>query len=260
MFLEIIIEKNTRACLKMAYKKKSTPKDLIARPVMSETSTNLSRKSSTSSTSSSSSFTSDEEEEGVSSKYVSDFSHDEHRESESNESIVNNSANQVGHSPAPIDASRSTSEGPSTSPTDSVNMSVENRDDGDKSTVEEVEHVNVHQIAEAIKKLDKRMKVTQIRPPWRDPNSQTLPSDQTASFMDMYDEFMRPSKFRPFSANQRLEWQPHIAVNRPYHTTLNRYREQERIQMQNYVSVFVIHVLLLDGGWNNHKAKFLKNN
>ncbi|TPP61595.1 hypothetical protein FGIG_07424 [Fasciola gigantica] len=104
----------------------------------------------------------------------------------------------------------------------------------DNSDPSEMRQLQAQQLTKAMNRINKKLQTMRFRPPWRDPNSNPLPSDRTASFYDLYEEFTRKSKDRPISDNGQWVAQAEIAVCRPYHATLNRYRQQERIQMENY--------------------------
>ncbi|KAF5398015.1 DNA topoisomerase III [Paragonimus heterotremus] len=99
---------------------------------------------------------------------------------------------------------------------------------------EDLEQAKAVRLEKVMHNLNIHLRNMRIRPPWRDPNSRPLPSDRAASFYDLYEEFTRAHKDLPFSTNQRCSSQREVAVCRPYHATLNRYREQERIQLENY--------------------------
>ncbi|KAF8565578.1 DNA topoisomerase III [Paragonimus westermani] len=99
---------------------------------------------------------------------------------------------------------------------------------------EDSEQAKAVRLEKAMHNLNLHLRNIRIRPPWRDPNSRPLPSDRAASFYDLYEEFTRTHKDVPFSTNQRCSSQHEFAVCRPYHATLNRYRQQERIQLENY--------------------------
>ncbi|KAF7231838.1 DNA topoisomerase III [Paragonimus skrjabini miyazakii] len=99
---------------------------------------------------------------------------------------------------------------------------------------EDLERAKAVRLEKAMYNLNIHLRNMRIRPPWRDPNSRPLPSDRAASFYDLYEEFTRAHRDLPFSTNQRCSSQHEVAVCRPYHATLNRYREQERIQLENY--------------------------
>ncbi|KAF6778552.1 hypothetical protein AHF37_02066 [Paragonimus kellicotti] len=101
---------------------------------------------------------------------------------------------------------------------------------------EDFERAKAVRLEKAMYDLNVHLRNIRIRPPWRDPNSRPLPSDRAASFYDLYEEFTRAHRDLPSSTNQRCSSQHEVAVCRPYHATLNRYREQERIQLENYVS------------------------
>uniref|UniRef100_A0A0R3TNQ3 Coiled-coil domain-containing protein n=1 Tax=Rodentolepis nana TaxID=102285 RepID=A0A0R3TNQ3_RODNA len=92
--------------------------------------------------------------------------------------------------------------------------------------------IGIADLAEALRLLSRDARFRSIRPPWRDPNSRPLPSDETASVEAMlreYNQLLIKAASEPkCPANSK------IAVRRPYHTTLNRWRQQERIQMENF--------------------------
>ncbi|BHF64423.1 DNA topoisomerase 3-beta-1 [Sparganum proliferum] len=95
----------------------------------------------------------------------------------------------------------------------------------------ESEQMSVRQIALALKDLSKSGKFRRLRPPWRDPNSRPLPSDEDHLMEDMLKEYNEQ-----VSSNRKPDWPAaHIAVHRPYHSTLNRWRQQERIQFENFM-------------------------
>nr|CAH8847363.1 unnamed protein product [Trichobilharzia regenti] len=99
------------------------------------------------------------------------------------------------------------------------------------------ECVHVAQITNALKSFDAKMRCLHIRPPWRDPNSKPLPSDRTTAVYKMYEDYLKCQNQRPFSKLERSTSQcinDKIAVHRLYHSTLNRYRQNEKIQMENY--------------------------
>ncbi|VDL92697.1 unnamed protein product [Schistocephalus solidus] len=95
----------------------------------------------------------------------------------------------------------------------------------------ESEQMSVRQIALALKDLSKIGKFRRLRPPWRDPNSRPLPSDEDHLMEDMLRDYNEQ-----VSSNRKPDWPAaHIAVHRPYHSTLNRWRQQERIQFENFM-------------------------
>ncbi|CAH8562340.1 unnamed protein product [Heterobilharzia americana] len=99
------------------------------------------------------------------------------------------------------------------------------------------ECIKVAQIANALKSFDKKIHRLHIRPPWRDPNSKPLPSDRTTAFYTMYEDYLKYQNQRPFSSIEHSTSScinTEIAVRRLYHSTLNRYRQNEKIQMENY--------------------------
>lgn len=101
----------------------------------------------------------------------------------------------------------------------------------------DVRQLQAHHLTKAMNQINKKLHSMRFRPPWRDPNSNPLPSDRTASFYDLYEEFTRKTKEGYMSDNAQWVSQSEIAVCRPYHSALNRYRQQERIQMENFVSI-----------------------
>ncbi|CAL8084215.1 unnamed protein product [Calicophoron daubneyi] len=103
------------------------------------------------------------------------------------------------------------------------------------SQAEDLEELSPSHISRALSQLSRRLNATHIRPPWCDPNSKPLPSDRTTSFYDLYDEFTRANQSRTLSASSCSFSNHDIAVYRPYHATLNRFRQQEKIQMENYM-------------------------
>lgn len=101
------------------------------------------------------------------------------------------------------------------------------------------ECINVAQIADALKSFDKKIHRLHIRPPWKDPNSKPLPSDRTTAFYNMYEDYLKYRNQRPLSSlgySTTKCLNDEIAVRRLYHSTLNRLRQNEKIQLENYVS------------------------
>ncbi|CAI2729246.1 unnamed protein product [Schistosoma spindalis] len=99
------------------------------------------------------------------------------------------------------------------------------------------ECINVAQIADALKSFDKKIHRLHIRPPWKDPNSKPLPSDRTIAFYNMYEDYLKYRNQRPFSSlgySTTKCLNDEIAVHRLYHSTLNRLRQNEKIQLENY--------------------------
>ncbi|CAH8501283.1 unnamed protein product [Schistosoma turkestanicum] len=98
------------------------------------------------------------------------------------------------------------------------------------------ERINVDEIADALKTLNKKVHRLHIRPPWKDPNSKPLPSDQTIAFYNMYEDYLKYQSQRPSSSLSCSAKFLHdeIAVRRLYHSTLNRLRQNEKIQIENY--------------------------
>ncbi|CAH8629159.1 unnamed protein product [Dicrocoelium dendriticum] len=88
---------------------------------------------------------------------------------------------------------------------------------------------------EVVCELSRQFKLMKVRPPWRDPNSKPLPSDRTASLYDLYEQFSNNTcSAMAMTDLSRLLNRGELAVCRPYHATLNRHRQLERIQMENY--------------------------
>ncbi|CAH8536515.1 unnamed protein product [Heterobilharzia americana] len=84
------------------------------------------------------------------------------------------------------------------------------------------ECIKVAQIANALKSFDKKIHRLHIRPPWRDP---------------IQSHYLKYQNQRPFSSIEHSTSScinTEIAVRRLYHSTLNRYRQNEKIQMENY--------------------------
>ncbi|CAH8553570.1 unnamed protein product [Schistosoma haematobium] len=99
------------------------------------------------------------------------------------------------------------------------------------------ECINVAQIADALKSFDKKIHRLHIRPPWKDPNSRPLPSDRTTAFYNMYEDYLKYRNQRPLSSlgySTTKCLNDEIAVRRLYHSTLNRLRQNEKIQLENY--------------------------
>lgn len=98
--------------------------------------------------------------------------------------------------------------------------------------------LGVTELAEALRQLSRDARFRSIRPLWRDPNSRLLPSDETASVEAMLREYNH--LLLTAAANPNVSFSPtsQLAVRRPYHSTLNRWRQQERIQMENFVRAF----------------------
>nr|CDS31681.1 prokaryotic DNA topoisomerase,DNA topoisomerase iii [Hymenolepis microstoma] len=92
--------------------------------------------------------------------------------------------------------------------------------------------IGIADLAEALRLLSRDARFRSIRPPWRDPNSRPLPSDETASVEAMLREYNQ--LLTKAASEQKCPSLSKIAVRRPYHTTLNRWRQQERIQMENF--------------------------
>ncbi|VDN09052.1 unnamed protein product [Dibothriocephalus latus] len=96
----------------------------------------------------------------------------------------------------------------------------------------ESEQMSVRQLALALKDLSKSGKLRHLRPPWRDPNSRPLPSDEDHLMENMLRDYNEQ-----MSSYRKADWPAaNVAVHRPYHSTLNRWRQQERIQFENFVS------------------------
>ncbi|TNN21260.1 Cilia- and flagella-associated protein isoform 1 [Schistosoma japonicum] len=99
------------------------------------------------------------------------------------------------------------------------------------------EYINAAEIANALKTFDKKIRRLRIRPPWRDPNSKPLPSDRTIAFYNMYEDYLKFQNQRSVSSlnHSRAKFTDNeIAVHRLYHSTLNRLRQNEKIQIENY--------------------------
>uniref|UniRef100_A0A5K4F131 SWR1-complex protein 4 n=1 Tax=Schistosoma mansoni TaxID=6183 RepID=A0A5K4F131_SCHMA len=99
------------------------------------------------------------------------------------------------------------------------------------------ECINVAQIADALKSFDKKIHRLHIRPPWKDPNSRPLPSDRTIAFYNMYEDYLKYRDQRPLSSlgySTTKCLNDEVAVRRLYHSTLNRLRQNEKIQLENY--------------------------
>ncbi|VDD76325.1 unnamed protein product [Mesocestoides corti] len=95
------------------------------------------------------------------------------------------------------------------------------------------DQVNVEDLRAALQQLSRDARFRSIRPPWRDPNSQALPSDDTACVEEMLREYNLLTSASKKYGKAGLAT-PQLVVRRPYHTTLNRWRQQERIQMENF--------------------------
>ncbi|KAM7537984.1 hypothetical protein Aperf_G00000062519 [Anoplocephala perfoliata] len=91
----------------------------------------------------------------------------------------------------------------------------------------------VAELAEALRQLSRDARFRSIRPLWQDPNSRPLPSDEAASVEAMLKEYNQ-ILIKAASEQRTGAASPKIAVRRPYHSTLNRWRQQERIQMENF--------------------------
>ncbi|KAK4471302.1 hypothetical protein MN116_004742 [Schistosoma mekongi] len=99
------------------------------------------------------------------------------------------------------------------------------------------EYINAAQIANALKTFDRKIHRLQIRPPWKDPNSKPLPSDRTVAFYNMYEDYLKFQNQRSMSSLNQSKAKfsnNEIAVHRLYHSTLNRLRQNEKIQLENY--------------------------
>ncbi|CDS42881.1 DNA topoisomerase iii [Echinococcus multilocularis] len=95
--------------------------------------------------------------------------------------------------------------------------------------------LGVTELAEALHQLSRDARFRSIRPLWRDPNSRLLPSDETASVEAMLREYNHLLLAAATNANTSSSSTSQLAVRRPYHSTLNRWRQQERIQMENFI-------------------------
>ncbi|VDK43265.1 unnamed protein product [Taenia asiatica] len=95
--------------------------------------------------------------------------------------------------------------------------------------------LNVTELAEALRQLSRDARFRSIRPLWRDPNSRLLPSDETASVEAMLREYNHLLLTAAANANISSSPTSQLAVRRPYHSTLNRWRQQERIQIENFI-------------------------
>ncbi|KAL5110166.1 hypothetical protein TcWFU_003905 [Taenia crassiceps] len=93
----------------------------------------------------------------------------------------------------------------------------------------------VTELAEALRQLSRDARFRSIRPLWRDPNSRLLPSDETASVEAMLREYNHLLLTTAASINVSSSSASQLAVRRPYHSTLNRWRQQERIQIENFI-------------------------
>ena len=91
------------------------------------------------------------------------------------------------------------------------------------------------ELAEALRQLSRDARFRSIRPLWQDPNSRRLPSDDAASVEAMLQEYNHLLLNAASGANTS-HTNPKMVVRRPYHSTLNRWRQQERIQAENFVS------------------------
>ncbi len=98
-----------------------------------------------------------------------------------------------------------------------------------------LDQMNVQELAIALKDLSKSAKFRSVRPPWRDPNSRQLPSDDAACVEEMLREYNSITSHNPRIPRPSFTV-PNVAIRRPYHSTLNRWRQQERIQIENFVS------------------------
>ncbi|KAL5972143.1 hypothetical protein TSMEX_000124 [Taenia solium] len=95
--------------------------------------------------------------------------------------------------------------------------------------------LNVTELAEALRQLSRDARFRSIRPLWRDPNSRLLPSDETASVEAMLREYNHLLLTAAANTNVSSSPTSQLAVRRPYHSTLNRWRQQERIQIENFI-------------------------
>lgn len=113
-----------------------------------------------------------------------------------------------------------------------------------KDSQETGSEVGVAELAEALRQLSRDVRFRSIRPLWQDPNSRPLPSDETASVEAMLKEYNQ-ILIKATSEPRTSAASPKIAVRRPYHSTLNRWRQQERIQMENFVGAcFAFDILI----------------
>lgn len=103
----------------------------------------------------------------------------------------------------------------------------------------------VAELAEALRRLSRDARFRSIRPLWQDPNSRRLPSDEAASVEAMLQEYNQ--LLNAASGANASPPNPRVVVRRPYHTTLNRWRQQERIQIENFVCFlhFTIYLILI---------------
>lgn len=111
-----------------------------------------------------------------------------------------------------------------------------------------LDQMSVQELAAALKDLSKNLRFRNIRPPWREPNSRPLPSDDAACVEEMLREY---NLITSQNVRGNNKWNttsgPTVVVRRPYHSTLNRWRQQERIQIENFVSRHLLVLLLYCG-------------
>ncbi|VUZ40570.1 unnamed protein product, partial [Hymenolepis diminuta] len=100
----------------------------------------------------------------------------------------------------------------------------------DTESVNNESEIGIADLSEGLRLLSRDARFRSIRPLWRDPNSRPLPSDEMASVEAMLREYNKLL----IKAEKNDCPAPKIAVRRPYHSTLNRWRQQERIQMENF--------------------------
>ncbi|VDM33549.1 unnamed protein product [Hydatigera taeniaeformis] len=105
-----------------------------------------------------------------------------------------------------------------------------NRTSNDEET-----ELGVTELVEALQHLSRDARFRSIRPLWRDPNSRLLPSDETASVEAMLREYNNLLLTAATTPNVSSSLNSQLAVRRPYHSTLNRWRQQERIQVENFI-------------------------
>ncbi|KAM3178065.1 hypothetical protein ACTXT7_003313 [Hymenolepis weldensis] len=101
----------------------------------------------------------------------------------------------------------------------------------DTESVNNESEIGIADLSEGLRLLSRDARFRSIRPLWRDPNSRPLPSDEMASVEAMLREY---NQLLIKAEKNESPAAPKIAVRRPYHSTLNRWRQQERIQMENF--------------------------
>lgn len=119
----------------------------------------------------------------------------------------------------------------------SFKTSYRNTPTTDTESVNNESEIGIADLSEGLRLLSRDARFRSIRPLWRDPNSRPLPSDEMASVEAMLREYNQLL----IKAEKNDSPAPKIAVRRPYHSTLNRWRQQERIQMENFVSINSSH-------------------